>query len=206
MKSLPKDKLLSLPKDILLLTVLDLDTPSVISLCQSADYYNKTICKSKDFWYNRIAKNYPFLYTYINKNHDIETIQEYSKLIDTVYKKNWGYSYRVAEEKNYTDLLKGLMANQIWGIYTIHNNNPTFKIVDVRAYDKKYLGRQLPGYRCNFYSLNDLGNILSYISPGKYDINSINISEKDNLAKKLNLCRYIINELDEKHLIFDLTK
>lgn len=54
-----KEYLQSLPKDVLLMMLLDLDLSDIVSLCQTSSRIDKDVCKNSNFWGNKIRKDFP---------------------------------------------------------------------------------------------------------------------------------------------------
>lgn len=48
----------NLPKDVLMLLVLEMDIEYVINLCQTSSIFNNKICKDDHFWLNKLIKEY----------------------------------------------------------------------------------------------------------------------------------------------------
>ena len=62
----------TVPKDVLMLAILDLDLPSIISLCSTKEDFNEIICKSEIFWRKKLEKDHP--------NINIDNVKEFKKL------------------------------------------------------------------------------------------------------------------------------
>ena len=48
----------TLPKDVIMLMVVDFDLSDLLNLCLSNKYYNNILCKNKTFWMNKILHDY----------------------------------------------------------------------------------------------------------------------------------------------------
>jgi len=48
----------TLPKDVLIFLVLDMDIESITRLCRTSSVFNEKICKNNYFWLNKLQKDY----------------------------------------------------------------------------------------------------------------------------------------------------
>ena len=52
----------NLNKDELILIALELDTPSLLKLCQSNKRFNNIVCNNQNMWRNKLIKDFPVYY------------------------------------------------------------------------------------------------------------------------------------------------
>ena len=79
--------LLHVPKDVLIMMMLDLDLPDVLKMCRSNKRFNEILCQNPLFWRKKLEKEYPKL--------DISNVKDYKGLYSYLKRKikkgnKWG--------------------------------------------------------------------------------------------------------------------
>ena len=104
--------LLDVPKDVLIMMMVDLDLPEVSKLCISNKKFNTILCENPIFWRQRIEKEYPKV--------DISNVKDYKGLYNFLKRK-------IHMGRNWGDLSKNGLAVQGAGgmYYAILNDDKT---------------------------------------------------------------------------------
>ena len=68
-----------LPKDLIILLALEMDTPSLLKFCNTSSRYNKIICGNQTFWKFKIEKERPGVIPILQKIFE-EDIKDYKNL------------------------------------------------------------------------------------------------------------------------------
>lgn len=70
----------TLPGDVLMYMVLNMDLPEILALCQSNHRLNNKICGNIDFWRNKLHRDYG-----IHRLHHLNTYEDYQDLYRRLY-------------------------------------------------------------------------------------------------------------------------
>lgn len=162
--------LLHIPKDVLIMMMLDLDLPDVLKMCRSNKRFNEILCQNPLFWRKRLEKEYPKL--------DISNVKDYKGL----------YSYlkrKIRKGEKWGDLTpNGLRVRGSGGMaYEILNEDKT----EINPGEMEKSGVTFPTYPPEYFSplgtnifvlnykkINEAAESMSYVTGDfgeKYPVN-----------------------------------